>query len=155
MKIAHSSPDKLILTHMPVMIGLLFVVFIVGFVGVGLAAILEGIWIGLFFMMIGTVLGGAGFIAYARKTQLSFDRESDTFVFAQKSVLGFQKQTYLLRDVVEATVESNVGPQGATVYRPAIAIHDPEGDATLPLSRTYTYGQGSMRTAQIINDWLG
>ncbi len=74
MKVTRDTPDQLIISNSPWLIGLMLIIFILIFVAVGLLLITEDFWVGLLFAGFGGGIGFGAFVAFVRRVQLILDR---------------------------------------------------------------------------------
>lgn len=154
MKVTRNTPDQLIIADTPWLVGILMVVFILIFVGIGLFLIAEGILAGLLFAIIGGGLGFAAFAMFVRRVQLIFDRRSQTITQRIRSLFGYSEVQYKLADLSHAMLETTTSSKGSVLYRPTLVLDAGMSAGPLPIVEVYTNTSGPKRIADAINAWL-
>ena len=116
MRVTRNHPDQLILSDTPWFIAIMLSLFILVFVGVGVALVLDGIWAGLIFALGGGGIGAVVFVAFVRRVQVIFDVSSDTITIRRRSVLGYSEVQHKLSNCSGAVLEHTASSKGGTLY---------------------------------------
>lgn len=154
MKVKRETPDELILESQPWFMGILFIVLILGFVGVGLNMILtDGDWNGLFLIGAGLGTGGLLFALMVERTQIWADRNAGTLVYRRQSVFRRTEDSIPLSSIVGAEVQSRA-PRNGSVSRMTIVVKD-GGTDRVGIGTVWISGGGPGRAARALNRWLG
>lgn len=159
MKIAHNTPDQLILDDRPWLLGGLLVLLILIFAGFGLQALLAGRGAGLLGLA-GAALWGVALVVFVRRTTVTFDRQSGQITRLVKSLRRATTTQWPLGSVSKADIETrlsrNSGKRGkgrvTPMHRPV--LHWTDGSPATPLMEVYVNGDGAGQTAAAINTWI-
>lgn len=154
MQITRDTPNQLILAYTPWLIGLFLVVFILIFVGAGLAMFMGGETTGLFIALAGGGMGVIALFAFVRRIQVIFDRPSDSITLRRRSLLGYSETRHTLSNLSGAILETTSGDKGRTLYRPALILDKGMSAGTHPIVKAYTNSSGPKRAVTAINTWL-
>lgn len=156
MKVTSDTPDLLIVDDKPVLLGIGLTFFILVFVGVGLAILLSGEWMGLVPMLVGGGLGLAAFAVFVRRVQVVFHRPEGYVEFRRRNLFGGRSERFELGDVVAAEIEESRSNEGGATWRVVVLIDAGRGPARRePVTLAYSNGRGHHRAAEAINRWLG
>lgn len=155
MKVTRNIPQQLIVADTPWLIGIMLTVFILMFVGAGLALVISGEWLGLLFGAMGGGLGMTAFAIFVRRTMAILDRGTAKVTLRERSLFGFREEHHDLTKVRGAVVESSVNSNGQTTYRPTLVLRSGDSETRLPLIEVYSNGRGPDRVVTAINGWLG
>ena len=159
MKVAHNTPDQLILDDRPWLLGGLLVLLILIFAGFGLQALLAGRGAGLLGLA-GAALWGVALVVFVRRTTVTFDRGAGQITRHVKSLRRATTTLWPLSGVSKADIETrlsrNSGKHGkgrvTPMHRPV--LHWTDGSPATPLMEVYVNGDGASETAAAINRWL-
>ncbi|OUS36763.1 hypothetical protein A9Q94_07825 [Rhodobacterales bacterium 56_14_T64] len=153
MKVARNTPQQLILANKPWLIGCALAAFIVLFVGAGLMVATEEPLPGFLFALFGGGIGAACFVAFVRRVQVIFDRDSNLISIRTRSVYAYTQDTYplpqLRKAVLETAISSANNGNASTMYRPSLDI----GGTLHPMVTSYTSTGGPARLVNAINKW--
>lgn len=154
MKVIRNTPNQLIVEERPWLIGSLLIIAMLVPIGIGLAMLSDGSWLGLMVILSAAFPLLFVFI-FVRRVQVVFHR-SEGWVEIRGQTL--RDQTAVRHDISEiegASVQSRSTSDGTDTHR--IVLHIPEGQSKgiHPLTQYYASGRGSHRVADAINDWLG
>jgi hypothetical protein len=155
MKVTRDTPDQLVISNSPWLIGLMLIIFILIFVGVGLFVMTtEEFWIGLLFAGFGGGIGFGAFVAFVRRVQLILDRSTNSVTLRARSLLGFSEVRYSLSDLARAELDTTTGSKGGTLYRPVLVLTGGMSAGTHPILNAYTNGTSPHAMVAAINTWL-
>jgi hypothetical protein len=152
-KVTTDTPDLLIVEDRPLLLGIMLILFILIFVGIGLATIFSGEPWGMIFIVIGGGLGFAAFWAFVRRVQLVFHRPQGYVEFRRRNVFGGGKVRYELAEIDRAEVEQSQSSDSST-YRVVLVIEKGQSTGRHPVTLAYSSGTGHHWIAQKINNWL-
>ncbi|KAA0917660.1 hypothetical protein FLO80_06405 [Aquicoccus porphyridii] len=153
MKIKTDTPDLLIVDDTPWLTGVMLIVFILVFVGVGLGLILEGIWHGLIFLVVGGGMGAVAFVLFVRRVQVVFYRPEGWVEIRRANALRHSRVRHTIDEISRAVVEQSAGKNG-TLYRVVLEIDHGQSAGRHPLSLAYSNIGDHRGVAHAINDWL-
>lgn len=162
MKVTHSSPETLIINHVPWLLSVGFALLILLFVGIGLVPLGADLgpmsW--LFSFMFIVVGGGLWLMAlelFARRLQFVFDRTNNRISIRRKSVFNQTEVNHKLSRLVEARIEQNMSESGQAMSRPVLILKSKEAGQdttrTVPLHQYFTTGSGPDAMVEAINCW--
>jgi hypothetical protein len=154
MKVTTNTPDLLIVDDRPLFIGIMLILFILLFVGVGLGLVFAGEPLGLVFALMGGGLGAGAFIVFVRRVQVVFHRPEGYVEIRRKNAFRARKVRHALAEIDRAEVESSRTSEGATTYRTVLVIEAGQSVGRHPLTFAYSSGSGHRRVAEAINAWL-
>ncbi|UWQ91053.1 hypothetical protein K3727_20295 [Rhodobacteraceae bacterium M382] len=157
MKVTRNTPDQLILSDTPWLIGIMLVFFILAFVGPGLAIVSTGVWAGLIFVVFGGGMGVAAFCVFVRRVQVIFDRSADKIILRRQSVFGYTAVEHRLSDLSHAVTETTTSRRDGrtrTLHRPVLVLDDGMSAGHHPIVASYTSGAGAQRLTDAVNAWL-
>lgn len=160
MKVTRNRPDQLILADTPWFIGIMLIIFILAFVGPGLALAStggEGIIFGLIFALGGGGLGFGAFCAFVRRVQIIFDRPGNRIVIQRQSVFGRETVEHTLANLSHAEVERTTSTRedrSQTLYRPVLVLDNGMSEGRHPIVEAYSSGSGARQLAEAVNAWL-
>ncbi|WP_291729453.1 hypothetical protein [Leisingera sp. F5] len=160
MKITRNTPEQLILSDTPWLIGIMLVFFILVFAGAGLGMLSQGgdlLWPGLIFTFVGGGMGALAFCLFVRRVQVILDRPDGSIVIRRQSVFGYNEVAHRLADLSHAEVESTTSRSESrtrTLYRPVLILDGGMSAGRHPVTEAYTNGRGSQRLSDAINAWL-
>lgn len=160
MKITRNTPDQLILSNTPWLIGAMLVVFILCFVGAGLFMASEGgegVLFGIFFALFGGGMGLAAFCVFVRRVQVILDRPNDRILIRRQSVFGYDTVEHVLSNLSHAVVEtttSNSDRGSSELHRPVLVLDKGMSVGRHPIVTAYVSGHGSHLLVDAVNDWL-
>lgn len=153
MKVTRNTPDQLIISDQPWMMGLSMTATTLLFVGAGLFMLFDGDASGWLFALGGGAMGALGFALLVRRTQVIFDRPGDLVTLRQRSVFGYSERTRPLSSVERAVVE-NSQASDSNNHRPALVMKPGSEERRLPLVTVYTNASGPKLMVDAINGWL-
>lgn len=154
MKITRDTKDILIVEDRPWLFGLMIIVFILVFVGVGLAMVSAGELWGLLFALAGGGLGGLGFVMFVRRVQVVFHGPEGWVEIRRKSVFATSRLRHLLSEIGHATIEESHGGDSGPTYRVTLVIPKGQSKGRHPLTLTYSNVGDHHGVAARINGWL-
>ncbi|MEO1109047.1 MAG: hypothetical protein AAFX90_14125 [Pseudomonadota bacterium] len=160
MKITRNTPDQLILSNSPWLIGIMLILFTLCFVGVGLFKVSEGreaVWAGILFALFGGGLGLGAFCVFVRRVQVILDRGSNSILIRRQSVFGYDIVEHELSDLSHAEVETATPPRNTTqskMYRPVLILEKGMSAGRHPIAEAFVSGRGSQRMVDAVNGWL-
>ncbi|KIC21782.1 MULTISPECIES: hypothetical protein [unclassified Leisingera] len=160
MKITRNTPEQLILSDTPWLIGIMLVFFILVFAGAGLGMLSQGgdlILPGLVFALVGGGMGALAFCLFVRRVQVILDRPGGSVVIRRQSVFGYSKVEHHLADLSHAEVESTTSRREGrtrTLHRPVLVLDGGMSAGRHPVVEAYTNGRGAQHLAEAINAWL-
>ncbi|SHH98059.1 hypothetical protein [Marivita hallyeonensis] len=155
MKVVRKTDEQLVLENTPWLLAIGLSLFILVFVGAGLARMSEDLFEGLAMMGISAV-GGTLFLAiFVRRTQLILDRQTDSVRLRRRGFFGYSETRFTLSDLSRARVQvSRSSKNGAHTERVALVFTEGPDEGTHPVTLVYTNGKGPRRAETAINDWL-
>ncbi|OIQ36265.1 MAG: hypothetical protein BM558_14055 [Roseobacter sp. MedPE-SW] len=164
MRIIRNTPEQLIVANKPWLIGVMLVLFILIFIGVGVLVATgeEGdIWFGILFGGLGGGIGIAAFCVFVRRVQIIFDRPKGKITIRRQSVFGYNSEDHPLTQLSHVEIEQTTTRQNghnSTLYRPTLVLEaaasNPNGETRIPIVAAYTNGKGPNRIAKAVNSWL-
>ncbi|MEM6659758.1 MAG: hypothetical protein AAGB28_15545 [Pseudomonadota bacterium] len=160
MKVTRNTPDQLILSDTPWLIGLALVIFILCFVGAGLFMATEGgegLLFGIIFALLGGGLGFGAFCAFVRRVQVIFDRNSNSILIRRQSVFGYDTIEHKLSNLSHAEVETTTSTRDSKtskMHRPVLILEKGMSAGRHPVVHAYVSGRGAYRMVDAVNDWL-
>ena len=160
MKVTRNTPDQLILSNTPWLIGIMLVVFILCFVGAGLFMATEGgegIFFGIFFALVGGGLGFGAFCVFVRRVQVILDRRTNSIVIRRQSIFGYDTVEHDLSNLSHAEVETTTSSRKGTsskMHRPVLILETGMSAGHHPIVEAYVSGGGAQRMVDAVNDWL-
>jgi hypothetical protein len=152
MRIRVDTPDRLVITDRPIVLGVMLSTVLLVMLGFALAAAASGAWVGA-----GILLSAASVIAgitavFIRRSDLILDRLSGEAHLYSSTLLGKTWLSWPLSEVTGAIVQSTHGGEDSGMtYRPALLL---AGGRTQELTPVYTSGKGASRTVTAIERWL-
>ena len=152
MKVIHRSDMQLVLEDRPWLLGLTMIVMAVGILAFALSLLSEGevaggIMLGL--IGVGVPLGIGSLMV--QRVRLTLDRSTGQVTRTCRSVRGLTQQTYPLRRLAEARVDSKRGKNGGT-HRMELRLIDPP--AEVPFTSYHAGGGQAEQMAEAVNSWL-
>ena len=153
MKATRDTSDQLILENNPILLVVLINLFALIFIGVGLISLPQDLWIGIAFTSGGLLIAVAFNLAFARRTQLIFDRPANRIELRRRSLLAYYRQIWTIEDVTGATLQTSMSGDSPT-HRAALNVHVYGRDEVHPITLVYTSGSGPAKAVRQINDWL-
>lgn len=154
MKVTTATPDLLIVEDKPVILGLMLIVFILVFLGIGLWLMFLGEISGLLFAVIGGGLGFAAFFAFVRRVQVVFQRPEGYVEFRRRNLFGASRVRHALTEIDRAEIDESRSSEGGSTWRVVLVIGQGQSVGRHPITLAYTSGSGHHRTAEAINHWL-
>ncbi|CAD0186391.1 hypothetical protein RUESEDTHA_03299 [Ruegeria sp. THAF57] len=157
MKVTRNTPNQLILSNRPWLIGVMLVFFILCFVGAGLTMISEGNWSGILVALFGGGMGFGAFCIFVRRVQVILDRSTDSILIRRQSIFGYETVRHVLSNLSHAEVEtttSNGNNGSSTTHRPVLILGQGMSAGRHPIVSAYVSGHGSHRLVDAVNDWL-
>jgi len=158
MRIALSSPRRLILEDRPWVLGIVLTLAILFPLLLALATLRDAPWLA-FAMGLVAVLFGAAFVAFVRRVIVIFDRDAGTVVIRTASLLGQTETTRALADISQAEVETVVNRSAGTSGRSSgtsethrTVLH--VSGQLVPLTDVHSSGDSALLMAATINLWL-
>lgn len=157
MKVTRNTPDQLILSDTPWLIGIMLIFFILVFTGAGIAITISESWVGLIFAFFGGGMGVMAFCVFVRRVQVILDRPANQLLIRRQSVFGYTSVEHALSDLshaeLDATTSRNKG-RTSTLYRPVLILSSGMSAGAHPIVAAYTNGKGPDRLVRAVNDWL-
>ncbi len=160
MKVSRNTPDQLILSNTPWLMGIMLVVFILCFVGAGLFMATEGgegIFFGIFFALVGGGLGFGAFCVFVRRVQVILDRRTNSIVIRRQSIFGYDTVEHDLSNLSHAEVETTTSSRKGTsskMHRPVLILEKGMSAGRHPIVEAYVSGGGAQRMVDAVNVWL-
>ncbi|MCB4457556.1 hypothetical protein [Leisingera sp. McT4-56] len=160
MKITRNTPEQLILSDTPWLIGIMLVLFILAFAGAGIGMLSQGgdlILPGLIFALVGGGMGALAFCLFVRRVQVILDRPGGSILIRRQSVFGYSRVEHRLADLSHAEVESTTSRSEGrtrTLFRPVLVLDGGMSAGRHPVVEAYTSGRGPQRLSDAINAWL-
>ncbi len=160
MKVTLNTPNQLILSNTPWLIGIMLVVFILCFVGAGLFMATEGgegIFFGIFFALVGGGLGFGAFCVFVRRVQVILDRRTNSIVIRRQSIFGYDTVEHDLSNLSHAEVETTTSSRKGTsskMHRPVLILEKGMSAGRHPIVEAYVSGGGAQRMVDAVNGWL-
>lgn len=154
MKVTTDTPDLLIVDDRPLLIGIALGLFILLFVGVGLAITLSGEPVGLIFAFIGGGLGFGAFWAFVRRVQVVFHLPDHYVEFRRRNLFGGTNVRHDLGEIDRAEIEQTRSSEGGTLYRVVLVIEQGQSTGRHPVTLAFSNGSSHHRIAEAINRWL-
>ncbi len=160
MKVSRNTPDQLILSNTPWLMGIMLVVFILCFVGAGLFMATEGgegIFFGIFFALVGGGLGFGAFCVFVRRVQVILDRRTDSIVIRRQSIFGYDTVEHDLSNLSHAEVETTTSSRkgnSSKMHRPVLILEKGMSAGRHPIVEAYVSGGGAQRMVDAVNGWL-
>ncbi len=153
MKVTRNTADQLIVEERPWLIGLVLIVFVLVFTGVGISMIAAGEFWGLVFL----AAAAAAFLfirIFVRRVQVIFNRPQGWIEIRRRSMSGQSRIRHDLSEITHAEVETSNSGDGGPTHRVALIIPKGQSQGRHTLTDYYVSGQGSLKAAKAINDWL-
>ena len=154
MKVTRNTPDQLIVADVPWLIGLMLILFIMVFVGAGLALVLDGELFGLLFVLGGGGIGLVAFAAFVRRVQVILDRPTDSITIRSRTLFGYSQVQHQLSNLSRAVLESTMSSKGNTLHRPTLVLTKGMSAGNHPIVAAYSNTGGAGRVVTAINNWL-
>lgn len=154
MKITSDTPDLLVIDDRPLFIGIALGVFILIFVGIGLAMLLDGLWAGLIFIIVGGGLGLGAFWAFVRRVQVVFHRPEAWVEFRRRNLFGGSRVRHRLDEIDRAEIEETTSSEGNVLARVVLVIERGQSVGRHPITLAYSSGSAHLHIAEAINRWL-
>jgi hypothetical protein len=154
MKITSDTSDLLIVDDRPLFIGIMLGLFILVFVGIGMAITLSGVWAGLIFVVFGGGLGLTAFALFVRRVQVVFHRPEAWVELRRRSLFGSRTIRHPLDVISRAELESTRNSDGSTLYRVALVIEEGQSAGRHPITEAYSSGSRHQQICETINRWL-
>lgn len=157
MKVTRNTPDQLILSDTPWLIGIMLILFILVFTGAGIAITVSETWAGLIFAFFGGGMGVMAFCVFVRRVQVILDRPADQLLIRRQSVFGYSAVEHSLSDLSHAELESTTSRRkgsSSTLYRPVLVLSRGMSAGRHPVVAAYTNGKGPARLVDAVNAWL-
>lgn len=152
MKVIHRSDAQLVLEDRPWLLGLLMILMAVGFLAFALSLLSTGeVAGGLSLAVVGVGVPSVVGSMMVQRVRLTLDRSTGLVTRTRRSVLGLTQETYPLRRLAEARIDSTRGKDGGT-HRMELRLIDPS--ATVPFTTYHAGGSKARRMAEAVNDWL-
>ncbi|MGJ8615259.1 MAG: hypothetical protein ACSHWS_00375 [Sulfitobacter sp.] len=153
MKVTRDTPDQLIIENNPVWLAVAVSAFAFLFIVVGLFTLQAEIFVGIAFIVGGSVIGIVFNLAFIRRTQLILNRTDNLVELRRKSLLGYKRRTWELEFLNSAIVQSSYSGDTNT-HRAALIFDDGMDAGTHPITLVYSSGSGAERAMTAINTWL-
>jgi hypothetical protein len=152
MRIRVDTPERLVITDRPIVLGVTLAAVLLVMLGFALAAAGSGAWIGAAILLFASAVIAGLTAVFIRRSDLVLDRLSGEAHLHSSTLLGKTWLSWPLSEVTGATVQSSRGSEDAGMtYRPALLL---SGGRTQELTPVYTSGQGASRTVTAIERWL-
>jgi hypothetical protein len=87
-------------------------------------------------------LGGVAMLALPSRKTFAFSRTERVFIIAKERFGRVQRQTILLRDIIDVSLEESTSSESGSTYRVAMTLSD---QRRIPWTSYYTGGMVSMR----------
>ena len=155
MKVTRNTPEQLIVADVPWLIAIMLVLFVLVFVGIGLALVAGGEWFGLIFALGGGGMGLVALAVFVQRVQVIFDRPSNALIMRKRTVLGYSEVRHNLSDVTKAVLETTRNSKGQRMSRPSLVLGGGMSAGVHPIVSVYTNTRGPSRVVKAVNDWLG
>ncbi len=154
MKITRNTPEQLIISYVPWLWGIMFILFTTTFLSVGLTMVMSGEMLGLVFALGGGGIGALAFVVFVRRVQVILHRPAGLLILRSRTVFGYSEVTHPLSDLDGAVLEETIGSKGGTLYRPTLVLGRGMSAGRHPILQAYTNSGGPKRAADAINTWL-
>lgn len=154
MKITSDTHDLLVIDDRPLLLGIALSIFILIFVGVGLAVLLDGVWAGLIFIIVGGGLGLGAFWAFVERVQVVFHRPEAWVEFRRRNIFGGQRVRHGLNEIDHAEVEETSSSEGGSLWRVVLVIAEGQSMGRHPVTLAFSNGSEHHVIADAINRWL-
>ena len=158
MQVLETSRRRLTLEDRPVALAVVLTVVILFLLALIFATWGTSGWLTLG-LTLATALFGAALVLFVRRVQVTFDRDAGTVLIRTASLLGQSETTHPLARLSRASVETMIshstpsnGGRSTTSRTHRTVLHI--GEDVVPLTLTYSAGDGAERIAAAINDWL-
>lgn len=155
MRIKKNTGHTLIVEDAPWVFGLMLILMLLVFAGIGVGLIASGEWAGAIFLLVGViVIPGVAFLLI-RRVQVVFYRPEGWVEIRRKTLLG-QRQAirHQIAEVSRAIVQTSRSSKGSTTRRVALVIDEGQSAGTHPLTLAYSNVGKPFEAADAINDWL-
>ncbi|OYW59540.1 MAG: hypothetical protein B7Z10_11450 [Rhodobacterales bacterium 32-66-7] len=155
MQILSQTRDRLVLEDNPVLLGCCLALAIFVPVAIGFAMLISGSLAGLWMLLVGGFFA-ALLAVFLRRVRVILDRTSGSLTIRTASLTGGTETSLPLADIRGVGVETSIsrstdGSGGVShTYRTVLHLADRE----LPLSQSFSAGDGAQQAAQAIRDWL-
>ncbi|NJS39995.1 MAG: hypothetical protein HC783_14365 [Rhodobacteraceae bacterium] len=146
------TPDRLVITDRPIVLGVMLSALLLALIGFSLAAAASGTWVGAAILLFGALVIAGITAVFIRGIDLILDRPSGKAHLHNSTLLGKTWLNWPLSDVTGAVVQSTHGGEDSGMtYRPALQL---SGGRTQELTPIYTSGKGAARAVTAIERWL-
>ena len=142
MKVTRQTPDQLIISDTPWLIGIMLTLFILVFVGVGILSFADDPWFGLMFGGFGAGLGAVCLAVFVRRVQVILDRAADTLTIRRKSLFRYHSEQHQLSELSHAILEQTKANGGGTMYRATLVFDQGMSAGSHPITTAYSNGSG-------------
>lgn len=153
MKVTRNTTDQLIVEERPWLFGLMLIIFVLVFTGVGLSMIAAGEFWGIAFLF-GAATGFLFIRVFVRRVQVIFNRPERWIEIRRRSMSRQSAIRYDLTEITQAEVETSNSGDGGPTHRVTLIIPKGQSAGRHNLTDYYVSGNGSHRAAKAINDWL-
>jgi hypothetical protein len=154
MKVVRNTPEQLIIEETPWLLGIMFIFFILAFVGPGLFLVTQGELIGLLFAGLGGGLGTMALVLFVQRIQVILDGTTDEVIVRRRSIVRYTEEIHRLSELAEAQVDMTRSSKGTLMKRPVLIFDRGMSVGPQPIVSSYTSGFGPQRAVSAINGWL-
>lgn len=159
MKVVRNTPDQLIVSDTPWVIGMMLILFILAFGGAGLLVMTKSFWPGLLWVTVGPGMGIFAFVVFVRRVQVLLDRASNRIVIRRQSVFRYQSVEHPLDELETAVLETTARRSKRTgshseLTRPVLVFARGMSAGRHSVVEAYSSGRGSRLLVDAINGWL-
>lgn len=164
MKVTRNIPEHLIIKNAPAAMSILVIIFVLAFVGIGLAFVSTDPLFGGVFVFAGLFIGVIFSIMFTRRVQLILDRPKNLIALRNRSVFGYSTKSWPLDTLQSAILQSikssrtrrskNRRRSSKNLHRAVMVFSGGTDSTQQPVTQAYSSGPGAKRTADAINQWL-
>ena len=156
MKIAHNTPEQLVLKSVPWFLVITLSILLLVAVAFGMNALSTGALVPAFFYsIVAPLVIAALLVLFARRDDLILDRHHNLLELRHSTLRGRTRVQHKLEHLQEAELQSRKWRKdNKTYYRVALVLNGGMDAGTHPITSSYTGGNGSKRAVDAINAWL-
>lgn len=151
MRVKIDTPDRLVITHRPVILSVVLGGVILLQLWVALALGLDGNWFGTIVMLLAALVAAVLAGALIRRIDLIMDRRAGEAQLLSATLLRKTHSRWPLSQVTGAQVQQAFSRNGTHTHRPALSL---SGGRVQPLTPNFAHGADPSLVATAINRWL-
>ena len=158
MRISVNTPALMIVTARPVLLSVALALLLAISLYLAARAVAQGEWLRAAALALG--FGGAsvaGLLVFAQEMTLRLDRAAGTATLTRRGLLRRDQATYPLAMIARATTQTAPARRGSQIVpgsRVVLTFRPEAGQPPLPLTATFTGGDGPDQVARAITAWL-